>query len=461
MSRADAIAAARRYFTAGGFAADLARRIAIPSESPREDSGPDHRRYLEREMAPYLEAMGFACRILENPVSERLPALFAQRMEGEALPTVLTYGHGDVLWGMAGDWAEGLDPWTMVERDGRLYGRGAVDNKGQHAINLAALAALIETRGRLGFNVKAIIEMGEESGSPGLQAIAETHRDLLRADVLIASDGPRIAEERPTIFLGARGSMNFHLTCHCRDGAHHSGNWGGVLTNPGIRLAHAIATLCDPKGRILVEEWRPGPIPQSVRAALDELAFEPGPDDPVTDPGWGEPGLEGPAQVLGFSSFEVLAYTCGRPEAPVNAVPGTARATCQLRYVVGVDGARILPALREHLDRHGLDDIEVEQMKRGFFSATRTDPDNPWVRLVAASIERTTGRRPAILPKRGGSLPNEVFATTLGMPTVWVPHSHPSCSQHAPNEHMLASIAEEGLAMMAGVFWDIGERGGA
>ena len=98
-------------------------------------------------------------------------------------------------------------------------------------------------------------------------------------------------------------------------------------------------------------------------------------------------------------------------------------------------------------------------MKRGFFTATRTDPDNPWVRLVAASIEETTGKAPAILPNLGGSLPNEIFVETLGMPTVWVPHSYPGCSQHAPDEHILKPVTAEALRIMAGLFWDLGEKG--
>ena len=89
--------------------------------------------------------------------------------------------------------------------------------------------------------------------------------------------------------------------------------------------------------------------------------------------------------------------------------------------------------------------------------ATRLDPDSKWVRWAVASIERTTGLRPAILPNLGGSLPNEVFADTLGLPTIWIPHSYTACSQHAPNEHMLGSIAREGLGIMAGIFWDLGE----
>lgn len=457
-SRQSSVAAARDYVTSGRFKSELARRVAVPSESPREDSGPDHRRYLEEEIAPDLHAMGFVSRILDNPAAPRLPVLFAERIEDPALPTILTYGHGDVLWGMGGDWKEGRDPFDLSEADGKLYGRGTVDNKGQHTINIAALRCVLETRGTLGFNVKVMIEMGEETGSPGLEEIAIEHRELFSADVLIASDGPRTGVDTPTMFLGARGGYGFHLVADERPGAYHSGNWGGLLVNPGIRLAHAIASITDAKGRLAIREWTPGEIPANVREALSRISLEPDRNDPETDPAWGEPGLEGPMQVFGWCNFEVLAYTCGRPEAPVNAVPGNARATCQLRYVVGVDADRILPALREHLDAHGFQDIAIEPMKRGFFTATRTDPDNEWVRLVANSIRATTGKEPAILPNLGGSLPNEIFAETLGLPTVWVPHSHRACGQHAPDEHMLLSVAEEAAAMMTGIFHDIGER---
>ena len=92
-------------------------------------------------------------------------------------------------------------------------------------------------------------------------------------------------------------------------------------------------------------------------------------------------------------------------------------------------------------------------------NATRLDPGDPWVEWAAASLAQTTGKRPALLPNLGGSLPNDVFADLLGLPTIWVPHAHPSCSQHAPDEHLLASVAREGLRIMAGLFWDLGEQG--
>jgi hypothetical protein len=111
----------------------------------------------------------------------------------------------------------------------------------------------------------------------------------------------------------------------------------------------------------------------------------------------------------------------------------------------------------EHLAAQGFGDIEVGEPE--IMNATRLDPDNPWVRFALASIERSTGRAPVLLPNLGGSLPNDVFADILGLPTVWVPHSYPGCSQHAPDEHLLAPVAREALQLMSGLFWDLGEAG--
>jgi len=452
-TREDLTCAARDYVASGEFVRALAPLIAIPTESPREDCLADQLRYLQTAIEPMLQNMGFTCRILENCAQPRLPLLYAERIENESLPTVLTYGHGDVLWGMEGDWKEGLSPWQVQVVDGRIYGRGAVDNKGQHLINLTALKLLIEKTGRLGFNLKILLETGEESGSMGLHETVADNQELLRADVFIASDGPRTSEESPTVFLGARGGYNFDLVCHYRDGGHHSGNWGGLLANPGIRLAHALATITDAKGKILIDAWTPGEIPANVKRALQKIPVIR--SEPRIDPDWGEPGLTKAEQVYGWCNFEVLAYTCGRPQAPVNAIPGHAQASCQLRFVVGVDPEQIVPALRRHLDQHGFQDVEIQVPDRAYFKATRTDPDHPWVQRVVNSLAKTTGKEPAILPNLGGSLPNEIFMETLGLPTIWVPHSHPGCSQHAPNEHMLVALAEEGLAMMAGLFYDI------
>ena len=147
----------------------------------------------------------------------------------------------------------------------------------------------------------------------------------------------------------------------------------------------------------------------------------------------------------------------GNPDFPVNAIAGKAWARCQLRFVVGVDPDDVVPALQRHMRREGYPQVIVTAAREEPMHATRLDPDSKWVRWAVASIECTTGVKPAILPNLGGSLPNEVFADTLGLPTIWIPHSYSACSQHAPNEHMLGSIAREGLGIMAGIFWDLGE----
>jgi acetylornithine deacetylase/succinyl-diaminopimelate desuccinylase-like protein len=315
---------------------------------------------------------------------------------------------------------------------------------------------VIAARGKLGFNAKFLIEMGEETGSPGLRELCTEHQDLLRSDLLIASDGPRLRAERPTVFLGSRGSMNFDLTIEARPGGHHSGNWGGLISNPGIQLAHAIAAISSPTGQIRIPEWVPAELPASVRRVLADCEVDGGEDGPEIEPWWGEPGLSPAERVFGWCSFEVLAFKTGNPETPVNAIPPRAWARCQLRFVVGIDPQQILPALRRHLDRQGFGMVKISATRETLFNATRIDPDDEWVRWAVASIARTSGKKPAILPNLGGSLPNDIFTDVLGLRTIWVPHSYAGCSQHAPNEHLPPQLLREALSVMTGLYWDLG-----
>ena len=196
--------------------------------------------------------------------------------------------------------------------------------------------------------------------------------------------------------------------------------------------------------------------PRTCARALDGLIFGGDPGDPAIDEQWGEPGLTPAERVIAWNTLEVLAFRTGNPDHPVNAIPPTAKAHMHLRFVVGTDVSRLRDAVRAHLAEHGFADVEVGEPM--VMDASRLDPDNEWVRFARASIERTTGRPPVVLPNLGGSLPNDVFADGLGLPTVWVPHSYAACSQHAPDEHLLAPVAREALAIMTGLWWDLGER---
>lgn len=461
MTRDAAIANITDYFDDGRFQADLAALVAHPSESQNPEAAPELMRYLTEAMMPRLQEAGFACEIFDNPIPGAPPLLVGERYEGAGLPTVLSYGHGDVIRAQEGMWRDGLEPFRLVEEGERLYGRGSADNKSQHLINIAAMEAVTATRGSLGFNAKIVIEMAEETGSPGLAEFFMAHKARLKADVLIASDGPRLQPDTPTMFMGSRGGITFDLVVDLREGAHHSGNWGGLLADPAMILAQALSTISDARGQLAIPEWRPTSLTEEVRAALKGLPIAPDDDNsPKIDEDWGEESLTPAERAYGWNSFAILAMKSGVPEAPVNAISSSARATCQLRFVVGTDPEAVLPSLRRHLDERGFEKVMIEPMERGFFAATRLDPSHPWVQFVKNSIEETAGQPPHVLPNLAGSLPNDAFADILGLPTVWIPHSYRGCSQHAPNEHVLKSVARDALGIMAGVFWDLG-RGDA
>jgi acetylornithine deacetylase/succinyl-diaminopimelate desuccinylase-like protein len=455
VTRSAAIAAAFEYFDSGEFLDDLTRRVALRTEAGSADLRP----YLELEMAPAVERLGSTAEVVDNPVPGGAPFLVARRREADDLPTVLLYGHADVVIAEPHRWRAGLDPWRVTVEQDRWYGRGTADNKGQHTINLAALERVLRARGgRLGFNLTVLVDCGEESGSAGLRELCAQRRDELRADVLIASDGPRVAADRPTVFLGTRGTAAFTLRVDLRAAAYHSGNWGGALRNPATVLANAVASLVDGRGRILVDAQRPPAVPDSVRDALRDLRIGGAPGDPDVDEDWGEPGLTPAERVVAWNTLEILSLAAGNPDTPVGAIPGSAHAHCQLRYVVGTDIAALGRSLREHLDAYGFPMVTVHLgMNMG---ASRTDPRDAWVMFVLDSLRRTGGTEPVLLPNLGGSLPNDVFADDLGMRTIWIPHSYPACAQHAPDEHLLGSVARQALGLMAGLFWDIGDRDG-
>jgi len=445
-TRQIAVEQARRAAEADAFREALAAMVAFRTDASREEA--PLRDFLT-ELAGGFAAIGFETEMLEE---DGHPFLLASRVEDPEALTVLGYGHGDTVPGMDGRWAEGRDPWTLtVSEDGRWYGRGIADNKGQVLVNLTALQAVIAARGSLGFNAHVLIEMGEEIGSPGLDAIAARLKDRLKADLLVASDGPRAAVDKPTLFLGARGGTTLKLTLKRRDGGRHSGNFGGILANPALELAHALSTITSRTGELQVKGWVPSDVPEAARAALKGLT----PAGGEVDPDWGAPGLTPAERVHAWNSAEILAFTAGDPDRPVNAIPPEATAWVQLRHVMGIDQNTIPESLRAHLDTHGFHDIQIE-VGGSRFRASQTPADHPAVRFVTASLTETAGSAPVVLPSLGGSLPNNVFTDTLGLPTIWVPHSYPGCSQHAPNEHLPAAIFPDAVGLMTGLYWDLG-----
>jgi acetylornithine deacetylase/succinyl-diaminopimelate desuccinylase-like protein len=447
----------REYFESGDFFAELSDLVGYQTASPTTGAGVAVNAYLEQGLAAVLEEIGCTWRLVDNDKHPSAPFLLAHRFEDKDLPTALVYGHADVVEGQPDQWSDGLSPWELTAIGDRWYGRGTADNKGQHLLNLAALRMLVRQRGQLGFNLAVLIESGEEVGSPGLADFALAHRDELQADVFIGSDGPRLDSQVPTLFLGARGGVNIELEADLRAGQHHSGNWGGVLRNAATTVAGAVGTLVNGHGQITCEALLPPQLSDSVRSALASVNVSACADGSSPDEDWADRSLSPAERLFGWNTVEVLALDAGNSQKPMNAIPGRAKAVLQLRFVVGTDIENLSRRVREHLDAHGYSMVHANVGTP--FPASRTDPDHPWARWGAESLRRVVGDKLAVLPNIGGSLPNYIFTDILAMPTLWVPHSYPGCNQHAPDEHLLESVAREGLAMILALFTDLGTPG--
>ncbi len=430
------------------FKARLAALVACRTDSTAEGAGEALTGYLDL-VAGWLSDLSF--HIARHEVAGH-PFLIATRIEDSSLPTVLSYSHGDVVPGMEGRWADARDPFTLTEADGLWFGRGIADNKGQFLVNLTAVETVLAARGALGVNLTWVIEMGEEVGSPGLAELCARESAALAADILLASDGPRLAVDRPTLFLGARGGVTYRLDLTLRKGGRHSGNFGGALRNPALVMAHALASIVDAEGALQIADWAPPSVPFAARKALAGLV----PAGGEIDADWGVPGLTPAERIHAWSSAEVLAFHAGDSPAPVNAIPPSASAWMQLRFAPGTDDTGLEAALRRHLDAHGFPDVTITPDGPAF-KASQTPVDHPAALRVARAMARATGADPVVLPALGGSLPNDIFRDGLGLPTLWVPHSYPGCSQHAPDEHLPRALLVEATGIMAAILADLAD----
>ena len=447
-----------KWFTDGKFFDKLSSLVGIVTDSKNAVSVDDLTSYYTDGLSDILTELGLQTEIIDNPIKGGPPFLIGKRIESSELKTILLYGHGDTVPLQEGQWFEEIIPNELKVIGDKIYGRGVADNKGQHLINLLALLSVLKIRKKLGFNLKIVFEMGEEIGSPGLFDLCEQCKDYFESDVLIASDGPRVAIDVPTIFLGSRGAINFELEAKYREGSHHSGNWGGVLRDPGVRLSHALSMITDKYGKILIENWKPTSLSAEVRDRLHSL--------PATisetleiDENWGEPGLSSNEKLFGWNSFSVLALRSGNIDLPVNAIQPSAKALCQLRFVVGTDTNKVISSLRDHLDQNGFNDIKIITEKAINFEASRTNLNNIWLEKIENIIEKFHRDKIHVIPNLAGSLPNNCFTDILGIPTIWIPHSYKECSQHAPNEHVPIELLQNSLLLMTDLYWNLGIDG--
>jgi acetylornithine deacetylase/succinyl-diaminopimelate desuccinylase-like protein len=378
-------------------------------------------------------------------------------------PHVLIYGHYDVQPpGPLADWH--TPPFEPEIRDGRMYGRGTGDNKGQHLAQLLGLRALHEVSGSLPCRVTVLLDGEEEIGSPSLaeavrrrfpggpgQAETSGHPDLA-----VWSDGPVHESGRATVVLGVRGVVAFQLRATGAVAPLHSGNWGGIAPNPAWRLVHLLASMRAADGTVLIEgaHDRVTPLSAGEQAALDAMPVDVG--QVLSD--LGVEAMEPPAslgyyQRLSRPTFTINSLTCEDAGEHRTIIPNVAVAKCDMRLVGGQRTADVMTAIRRHVAEH---DPAVEVTFGAAMEPHRTLPETSYTEAVLRGARAGLDEEPLLTPALGGSLPIAEFGDTLGIPCYGIPFANADERNHAPNENMEVGRFLRGICGAAGVLLALG-----
>jgi len=382
-----------------------------------------------------MEAIGIPARII--PTGGH-PVVYGELSVAGAKRTILIYGHYDVqppepleLWN--------TPPFEPTIRDGRIWGRGTGDNKGQLFAHLKAVEAVLKVAGRLPVNVKFLFEGEEEISSRSLRGFIETNRPLLAADYAFCSDGPMLPNHQPTILFGVRGILHVEVSLQGANRDVHSGNLGVFVPAPAWRLVHFLNTLKDAQGRILIKGFADAVVPPSP---LEKDALRKIPFDPIVLTGLGLPAV---APEAGQGYFERLMFQpavniCGltsgyQGRGTKTIVPHKASAKIDMRLVVNQDPDDIFEKFVAHAKAHGFDDLQIE--RQGGFYPSRTPLDHPLGAAAARAVRQGFGKEPILQPCMGGSDPDYYFTRVLGIPRINVPYAPHDENNHAPNESIM------------------------
>jgi acetylornithine deacetylase/succinyl-diaminopimelate desuccinylase-like protein len=406
-----------------------------------------------------VAAAGLEATILDSP---GWPLVLGSRAGPPGAPTVLVYGHYDVQP------PDPLDAWTSPPfepqvRDGRLYGRGGADNKGQHLAQLLAMESLLAVTGGLPCSVKVLLDGEEEIGSPNLAALADTHREALAADLVVWSDGPVDPGGGWRLVFGVRGIASFELRARGANRSLHSGNWGGVAPNPLWTLVQLLATMRDADGRITVEgfadEVRPlgeaerdalARLPVDVERVKADLGLE-ALDVPV-DRGFAE-------RLAAWPTLTINGLHGGYGgEGTQTVLPSLAVAKCDARLVHAQRAADVYEKLEAHVRRHA---PGVELVRQGSMEPSRTPMGSSFTASIRAGMAAAQGAEPLLVPVLGGSLPLHVFTGVLGLPTFGIPLGNPDQANHAPDENLDLERFHTGIKTAAAVLTKLGVSGPA
>ena len=391
------------------------------------------------------------------------PLVYGEWLHAPGAPTVLCYGHYDVqppepieLWDSP--------PFEPTVRDGKIFARGATDDKGQMYTHIKAVEAHLKTMGKLPVNVKFLVEGEEEVGSKNLDPAIQRMRKELACDVVLVSDTAMKAMDQPAITYSLRGLIYFQVDVTGAKSDLHSGSYGGAVTNPAEALAHMLHAMKDPRsGKVKIPGFYKGvKVTKAERAAIAKSGFS---DREIMKAVgvkalWGEKGFTGAERTSVRPTFEVNGIYGGyQGDGAKTVLPSHAHAKVSMRLVEGQDPKRIAKSFEAYLKKHALPGVQVTVTQLSGGMGAKVPLDHPAMRAATRALESTFGKKPLFLAE-GGSIPVvATFQRVLGVSTVLMGFGLHDENLHAPNEHFRVKNYERGIAATARFFSELSVEG--
>ena len=435
------------------FYRELWEFLRIPSVSAKSEHDGDVERTADW-VRDQLAGAGLEAQVHATPGH---PVVVGEwRGAGADAPTVLIYGHYDVQP------PEPLDLWESPPfepevRDGRIYARGAADDKGQLFLHLKALEAHLATRGQLPVNVVVLAEGEEEVGSPNLVPFVAEHRERLQADTVVISDSAMFAPGTPSLLFSLRGLAYFEIHAMGPSTDLHSGAYGGAVSNPANALAKIVAGLHDEAGRIAVPGFYddvadpPPEVLEGIRRLpfdADEYAREVG-----TAPAGGEEGYSLLERLWTRPCCDVNGLLSGYTgEGAKTVLPSSAMAKVSFRLVPDQTPERVRELLEAHLERVAPSGVALKAVELHGGRPWRAAVGGPVFDAAARALEQAFGARP-VLAGEGGSIPIVVeLEELLGAETLLLGFALPGANMHAPNEWFATDGLEKGIETLVRLY---------
>ncbi|OGL69044.1 MAG: hypothetical protein A3J27_05330 [Candidatus Tectomicrobia bacterium RIFCSPLOWO2_12_FULL_69_37] len=437
----------------GRFVEELAAVCRIPSVSAQKKGLDDCARHLVGAM----KEIGLDARAMPMGGADNPPLVYGRLDAPGARRTLFIYGHFDVQP------PEPLDAWDTPPfeptlKDGRMYGRGTGDNKGQFLAHLKAVEALQRSGRGVPVNLRILLDPQEEIGSPMLEAFVTSHADLFRADFGYNADGNAAEGNVPLLSFGNRGSCYVEVRVRTARRDVHSGQFGGPMPNAAWRLVEFLQTLRDASGRPAIEGFFENVLPptEADRRALAAIPFnkEAWKKEVGVAEEAGPPGMGYFEKIMFQPTLSICGLTSGYGGPGTKTViPSQASAKIDMRLVKNQTPPEIFEKFRAHARRRGFGDLEAVQLLT--YHPSKTPLDHPMSEAVIAAVREVFGKEPLLYPVTGGSNPSYIFNEILGIPMVKVPYGNYDEANHAPNENLDLDFFRRGIKTSAKVICDL------